>query len=58
MTHKSMCFNDGVTVTVVVRNDYSIHFWGMTKCEVVSRIKNAYLIEKSGELWFCKKYLL
>ena len=53
-----MCFNDSVTVTVVVRNDYSIHFWGMTKCEVVSRIKNAYLIEKSGELWFCKKYLL
>ena len=37
---------DNVATATVERNDYRIHFCGMTKGEVVSGIKNADLREK------------
>ena len=41
-----MSFNDFVILTVG-KNDYRIYFGGMTQSEVVNRIKNADLSEKT-----------
>ena len=48
MTQTSMSFND-VAINAAGRNDYRTHFLFMTKSETVDRIKNAELIEKSGQ---------
>ena len=39
MSQKSMSFNH-VAIVTVGRNDYRIHFCGMTKCEAVNSMKN------------------
>ena len=57
MTQKSTSFNDVVIVTVV-KNDYSIHFWGMNKSEAVNRMKNPDLIEKSGDDYVKKIFII
>ena len=46
---KSMSFDDTVIVTLK-GHDYRINFWFKTKIEVVGRMKNADLKEKSGQL--------
>ena len=35
--HNSLSFDD-VEIIIVGKNDYRIHFWDITKSEVVSRI--------------------
>ena len=40
-----MSFND-FTIAIVGRNDYRIHFWGMTESEALNRMKNVDLSEK------------
>ena len=39
MSQKSMSFNNAAIV-IVGRNDYRIHFCGMTKCKAVNSMKN------------------
>ena len=39
-----------VANVTVRKNHYRIQFWGMTKGDVESRMKNANLSEKSGQL--------
>ena len=39
-----------IAVVTVGRNIYRIDFWSMTKSEVLNRMKNANLSEKSGQL--------
>ena len=39
-----------VPIASVKRNDYRIHFWYMSKDEVINLLRNEDLIEKSGTL--------
>ena len=49
MTQNSMSFND-VAIVTTEGNDWRIHLCFMTKSEILDKIKNADLIEKSGQL--------
>ena len=44
-----MSYND-VSIVIVGRNDYKMHFGGMSKNERIYRMKNADLSEKSRQL--------
>ena len=44
-----MSYND-VSIVIVGRNDYKMHFWGMRKNESINRMENADLSEKSRQL--------
>ena len=37
-------------IVTVKRNDCRIHFWGITRSEVVNRMINGDLSEKTGQL--------
>ena len=45
LLQKSVIFDD-VSITIIGKNDYRIHFWDMTKDEAVSRMKNSDISEK------------
>ena len=44
-----MSFND-VAIVCIKGNDYRIHFWYMSKHDVISIMHNSNLIEKKGTL--------
>ena len=49
MTQKYISFGD-VTVVIIERNSFRIHFWFITRSETVDRIKNTHLSEKWEQL--------
>ena len=57
LMQKTMNFND-IAIVSVKRNDYSIHFWYMSKDDVMNIMKNSNLNEKSGLLYFFYYYIL
>ena len=48
---KAVNFNDTATVSIK-RNNYSIHFWYMSKDDAINTINNSILNEKTGSLYF------
>ena len=50
-----MTFNDAVIVSAK-GSDYRINFWYMSKDDAINIMKNSDLDEKSGLLYFFKKY--
>ena len=46
---KAVNFND-VAIVSIKESDYRIHFWCMSKYDVINIIKNSNLNEKSGSL--------
>ena len=50
-----MTFNDAVIVSAK-GSDYRINFWYMSKDDAITIMKNSDLDEKSGLLYFLKKY--
>ena len=50
-----MTFNDAVIVSAK-GSDYRINFWYMSKDDAINIMKNSDLDEKSGLLYFLKKY--
>ena len=49
LTQKAMSFND-VAVIYVKGSAYRIHFWFMSKDDVISTLNNSNLIDKKGVL--------
>ena len=49
LMQKTMNFND-VAIGSIKENDYQIHFWYISKDDVINIMKNSNLIEKTGLL--------
>ena len=49
LIQKAMNFND-VAIVPIKGNDYSIHFWYMSKDDAINIMKNSNLNEKRGSL--------
>ena len=49
LMQKAMIFND-VAIVSIKGNDYRIHFWYMSKDDVISIMDNSSLNKKSGSL--------
>ena len=51
LMQKAVNFNDTAIVSIK-RNNYSIHFWYMSKDDALNTINNSILNEKTGLLYF------